>query len=512
MPPQNASRRRAKHPHFLSKNLRCALLRTSLWLTPCLPFYSFPNIHAADALPAPPFLSPAETASQHTPPALSLAVRLTPYLPWGIALTLAGILLSRKNTPLRPAPSTEPLPQPSGVPHAIAEALREAKETAESANRAKDEFLAALSHELRSPLNPVLLLASEYARSSGLPQRLREDFQIILHNVRLQARLIDDLLDLNRIQRGGLSISARRLNLRNVLEEVCKGLHSEAQEREVSLILDCPREECLIRGDNMRLHQIFGNIVRNAIKFAPRQTPVQVRLQVTPCAAHVRISDSGPGIRAEDLQRIFTPFVQAPHAGPAAGSCGLGLGLAIAQRLVERHRGSIWAESDGPGKGACFHIELPLEPLDPLATPPSDSENTPREPHSAPQTLRVLLLEDHESTRTILARMLQKHGFEIFTAGSIDAASRILSAQKVDVLISDLGLPDGEGFPLPGLWRDQIRIGSIALSGFGMESDITRSRACGFLRHLTKPVEFQTLLEAVESLGGLPRDPSPSRE
>lgn len=459
-----------------------------------------------------PVLCAVETESPH-PQAhagSSLATRLTHLLPWGIALTLAGLLLSRRTPPLRRGRDAEnaAAPEPGGVPRAIADALTEAKEAAESANRAKDEFLAALSHELRSPLNPVLLLASEYARSSGLPQRLREDFQIILHNVRLQARLIDDLLDLHRIERGGLSISARRLSPRGVLEEVCKGMQGEAQEREVSLVLECPREECFIRGDSMRLHQVFGNIVRNAIKFAPRHTPVHVRLHSTPSAARVSISDSGPGIRAEDLQRIFTPFVQAPHAGAGAGSCGLGLGLAIAQRLVERHRGVIWAESDGPGKGACFHIELPLEPLDPFATPTPECDQPARETPSPAQTLRVLLLEDHESTRTILARMLQKHGFGVFTAGSIDAASRILSAQKVDVFISDLGLPDGEGFPLPGLWKDQIRTGSIALSGFGMEKDILRSRECGFGRHLTKPVEFPTLLEAIESLRSL-RDPLP---
>jgi CheY-like chemotaxis protein len=351
----------------------------------------------------------------------------------------------------------------------------------------------------------VLLLASEHARSSDLPQRLREDFQIILHNVRLQARLIDDLLDLNRIQRGGLSISARRLNLRSVLEEVCKGLQSEAQERAVTLALECPPHDCTIRGDHTRLNQIFGNVLRNAIKFAPKHTTVHVQLNTTPCTAHVTIADSGPGIESEDLKRIFAPFVQAPHAGGTAGACGLGLGLAIAQRLVERHRGSIWAESDGPGHGARFHIELPLEPSETGLPHLPDPEANSREKKTDQQSLRLLLLEDHESTRLILSRMLQKHGFETVTAASIDAASRILSEGKIDLLLSDLGLPDGDGFHLPRLWKERIRIGAIALSGFGMENDVARSQACGFARHLTKPVEFQALLDAIEALSNPPK-------
>ncbi len=440
-------------------------------------------------------------------PDTALPVHPKDFLPWSLVLGLSGLLLARMRTP--PSPHSTPAVHSDamGVSKAIADALQEAKEAAESANRAKDDFLAALSHELRSPLNPVLLLASEYARSSELPQRLREDFQIILHNVRLQARLIDDLLDLNRIQRGGLSISARRLHLKTVLEEVCKGLQSEAQERSVTLVLECSPQDCVIRGDNTRLNQIFGNILRNAIKFAPKDTPVHVRLEPTPGTAHVTITDSGPGILADDLKRIFTPFVQAPHAGSTAGACGLGLGLAIAQRLVERHRGSIWAESEGLGRGAVFHIELPLEPAETATQQTSDLGGKPREKNPSTEALRVLLLEDHESTRLILSRMLQKHGFETLTAPSIDAASRVLAEEKIDVLLSDLGLPDGEGFHLPKLWKERIRMGCIALSGFGMENDIARSHACGFDRHLTKPVEFQALLEAMDAVTRLhPRD------
>ena len=449
--------------------------------------------------PPPPLPEPSEQSAAEAP-ASQKPVDLPILLPWGLTVGLLGLLILNKYPLGRPQRNNQLGQESLGVSQSIADALKEAKETAESANRAKDEFLAALSHELRSPLNPVLLLASEYARSTDLPLRLREDFQIILKNVRLQARLIDDLLDLNRIQRGGISISARRLNLKTVLSDACEGIQSEAQERDVRIQVECPQAECMIRGDTTRLHQILGNVLRNAIKFAPRQTSVTARLTLSASIARVTISDCGPGIPTEDIARIFSPFVQALRPGVHPGTCGLGLGLAIAQRLVERHRGRIWAESDGPGKGAHFHVELPLEPLDPTCPPTSDAEGVAKDLHPTNEPLRILLLEDHDFTRNVLLRMLQRHGFETFSAASIDAASRILSTDRVDILISDLGLPDGDGFKLPVLWKTQILFGCIALSGFGMEHDVARSLECGFERHLTKPVEFSTLLEAIETL------------
>jgi CheY-like chemotaxis protein/two-component sensor histidine kinase len=375
--------------------------------------------------------------------------------------------------------------------------LRHAKEAAEAANRAKDDFIASLSHELRSPLNPVLLLASEYARSPGLPAQMREDFQIILKNVRLQARLIDDLLDLTRIERGGISISARVLDLAVVLKEICESLKGEAEEKHIIIELHLPEQCCAVRGDSVRLQQIFGNILRNAIKFSQPHSQIRVNLVASACSARVSISDHGFGIRQSDLKRIFEPFTQGPRGDANAAGQGLGLGLSIAQRLVERHRGSIIAESSGLGKGATFHVDLPLEAraLESTSAGLSEPANC-----TSPPSIRILLVDDHEATLNVLARMTRKLGYEVLVAADIRAAAEILFETEVDVLVSDLGLPDGDGTELAMRWKPRIKFGAIALSGFGMESDVLRSREGGFKYHLTKPVEFERLAQVIRSV------------
>ena len=395
---------------------------------------------------------------------------------------------------LGPASATTP---PGFMSAASTEGLRHAKEAAEAANRAKDDFIASLSHELRSPLNPVLLLASEYARSPGLPAQMREDFQIILKNVRLQARLIDDLLDLTRIERGGISISARMLALGVVLREVCESLRSEAEEKHLTIELDLPERCCAVRGDNLRLQQVFGNILRNAIKFSYSHSQIRVKVSSSSSSARVSISDQGFGIRQTDLKQIFEPFTQGPRCNAHAVAQGLGLGLSIAQRLVERHRGEIIAESGGPGMGATFHVDLPLEASPPEL--PTASICEPAYCASAP-CIRILLVDDHETTRNVLARMIRRLGHEVLVAGDLRTASEILFETGVDVLVSDLGLPDGDGTELTIRWKPRIKFGAIALSGFGMESDVTRSRESGFSYHLTKPVEFERLAEVIQKV------------
>ena len=429
----------------------------------------------------------------------------TPQLPptaWFAAVAaacMACVALTRKAA--RQFPPQPKIPRSAadareGVSTSITEALRHAKEAAEAANRAKDDFIASLSHELRSPLNPVLLLASEYARSQGLPAQMREDFQVILKNVRLQARLIDDLLDLTRIERGGLSISARVLHLDTVLREVYESLRSEAAEKHIQITLDLPTRCYSVRGDNVRLQQVFGNILRNAIKFSPPHSQVQVRLTASKSNARVSITDHGSGILQSDLKRIFEPFTQGFRGDAPVAAQGLGLGLSIARRLVERHRGVITAESDGHGMGATFRVELPLETKEP-ELPPALSDPPPPAPQAC---LRILLVDDHESTRQILARMIRRLGHQVFVAGDLRSASEVLSQNLIDILISDLGLPDGEGTELTMRWKHKLQLGAIALSGFGMASDVTRSLESGFSCHLTKPVEFECLAGAIEKI------------
>jgi signal transduction histidine kinase/CheY-like chemotaxis protein len=422
------------------------------------------------------------------------------WLATAIAASSTSFALTRVATRRVHSTPTAQNPQFQGneFGNTIPEALIHAKEAAESANRAKDDFIASLSHELRSPLNPVLLLASEYARSAGLPAQMREDFQVILQNVRLQARLIDDLLDLTRIERGGISISSRMLDLKSVLREVQESLRSEADEKHIYLALNVPAGLCSVRGDNVRLQQIFGNVIRNAIKFSPSHSSVQVTLTTSARTAKVSVTDEGSGIIASDLKTIFEPFTQGGRGAPRGNPPGLGLGLSIARRLVERHRGVISAESDGLGKGATFRIELPLEapkPAEPQPLPFVDPA-----PHTHSASLRILLVDDHESTRQILARMIRRLGHQVFDASTVGLAFRILSQNSMDILISDLGLPDGDGTELATAWNHRLRLGSIALSGFGMASDVARSLEGGFSYHLTKPVEFEQLAQTIEEL------------
>lgn len=384
------------------------------------------------------------------------------------------------------------------VQHVAADALQQAKESAEAASRAKDDLLSALSHELRTPLNPVLLLAGEYARSPDLPARMREDFRLIHRNVRLEARLIDDLLDLTKIQRAGLSLSTRLLDLCALVSQVCEGARAESAEKDVSLRFERPDCKYFVRGDSTRLHQIFANLIVNAVKFSGAGG--EVTLCMTQEGGNVRVSvrDAGIGITTEELGRIFEPFAQGTHAREPQRFGGLGLGLAIARMLVERHRGRIWAESGGRGCGATFYVELPTEQHDPAVTAPLllPADLRTREVRSR----RILLVEDHEATRTTLSRMLKRRGHSVTQAATYQSAVACAKEGTFDVLISDIGLPDGNGGDLIRDFGDRFSEGGIALSGFGMEAEVARSLQSGFRKHLTKPIEIETLEETLNAM------------
>lgn len=385
------------------------------------------------------------------------------------------------------------------VQQMAAATLQKAKESAEAASRAKDDFLSALSHELRTPLSPVLLLSGEYARSVEVSPRMREDFALIHRNVRLEARLIDDLLDLTRIQRGGLSMSARLLDLGALLEQMCQTLRGETVDRGVRVMFDRPIKTVHVRGDSTRLHQIFMNLVLNAVKFSKEGGVVRVLVEEEGSSVRVSVQDDGIGIAPEERDQIFDPFVQGSHSKEPNRFGGLGLGLAIARMLVERHRGRIWVESAGMGCGATFFVELP------------GGEGEVQEASSGGvrvesgrrvlRSRRILLVEDHEPTRLTLARMLGRRGHQVTPVGTFEAAVERAREEQFDVLISDLGLPDGNGGELIRDYGDRFTEGGIALSGFGMEAEVQRSLQSGFRRHLTKPIELEVLEETMESLG-----------
>ena len=371
-----------------------------------------------------------------------------------------------------------------------------AKSRAEAATRAKDDFLAALSHELRTPLNPALLLATSLAEDTTLPPQVRSDIDVIAKGIALQAQLVDDLLDITRITGGKLRLDLRPIDAHAALRHAHNILRAEIQEREIKFTLDLAAARQTIKADAVRLQQIFWNVLKNAVKFTPLGGTVIVRTRNPPGrrqALEVEVIDSGVGIAPEMVGKVFDAFIQEEgNRGHRFG--GIGLGLAITQRLVQLQHGRIAAESAGRGRGATFRIELPLDTSGSI----SDAAPEPGLPTAPTQTTRrILLVEDHEQTRVTLGQLLQRRGHSVDAAGTMEAARSRAAAGDHDLVISDLGLPDGDGHKLMAELHDNYNLPGIALSGYGMDHDIARSRTSGFFAHLTKPVDIQALESAI---------------
>ena len=242
------------------------------------------------------------------------------------------------------------------------DALKIAQQGALDANRAKDVFLAALSHELRNPLNPALLIASEEAENPELPKSIRSSFNVILNNIELEARLIDDLLDLTRISAGKLSLRRQLVDVHKIFKDALACVQSDQLSKHISLTVDWSAQKNEVNGDPLRLRQIFWNILKNSVKFTPPDGTVRVNASNADSHVIIKVTDSGIGIKPEELPRLFNPFAQGDHAGKTGSQVygGLGLGLAIAKNLTDMHDGSIKAESEGTDKGSTFTVELPL--------------------------------------------------------------------------------------------------------------------------------------------------------
>jgi nitrogen-specific signal transduction histidine kinase/CheY-like chemotaxis protein len=390
-----------------------------------------------------------------------------------------------------------------------------ARDEALAASRAKDDFLAALSHELRTPLNPVLLLASDAAQNPSYPAEVREDFETILKNTTLEARLIDDLLDLTRVTHGKLTLERKPLDVHAVLQEALTTIRSSLQEKEIDLSLALDATEYRIMGDAVRLQQVFWNVLKNAVKFTESKGRIRVQTARSTLGLRVTIRDSGIGMTPQELENAFKPFVQGDHAGsgrPKFG--GLGLGLAITHSLVEMHGGRIKGESSGRGHGTSFIIDLPLASEAQLAdgsgSPHGEGERrAPRlsvgtsNGRSKDKRGRVLVVDDHAPTLAILAQLLNRRQFEVIPAGTAEEARTIANSQHIDLFISDIGLPDGNGCTLMAELRTKRPdLLGIALSGYGMEEDRERSRTAGFMEHLTKPVNVAALDSAISRVLG----------
>jgi len=373
-----------------------------------------------------------------------------------------------------------------------------ARQAAELANHAKDDFLAVLSHELRTPLNPVLLLASDAVKDRDLPPQVRANFDTVRKNIELEARLIDDLLDMTRIGSGKLSLEMHPLDAHALLQEIISSLRTESKAKSVRFEAQLKARQHEICGDLVRLQQVFGNILKNAIKFTPPGGKITVTTSGSKATGKlcVIITDTGIGMLSQELERVFTAFSQGDHARHTPHRFGgLGLGLAISRKLVELHSGQITATSAGRDQGSTFAVELPLVTKKTRGLAPA--KNTPLEISTVPKAkttrTRVLLVEDHEPTRTALTQLLLRRRYQIFTASTVAEALALAAKEKFDFVISDIGLPDGNGNDLMLELSRQYGLKGVALTGYGMEQDIQRSLSGGFVAHLTKPVRIQAL-------------------
>ncbi len=367
-----------------------------------------------------------------------------------------------------------------------------ARVEAERASEAKDRFLAMLSHELRTPLTPVLASVFMLEREDNVPKVMHESLQLIRRNVELEARLIDDLLDLTRISKGKVQLSFEIVDAHTLLRNALEICQFEIEQKKLELRSEFAATKVHLQADPARLQQIFWNLIKNAVKFTPHGGKLGIRTTNNGDGQfRLEVEDSGCGIDPGVLPRIFHAFEQAGRTQLG----GLGLGLAISKALVEAHHGSISAESRGRDSGATFTALFPT--CERNAIP--ESSDAPRSTAKR-RSVRLLLVEDHEDTNRSLTRMLRRRGYEVHPANDIRSALDLATRKQFDVLVSDIGLPDGSGIDLLKALREKRDVFGIALSGYGMEEDIRRSGEAGFSHHLVKPVDLNKLDSIIQEM------------
>jgi PAS domain S-box-containing protein len=374
------------------------------------------------------------------------------------------------------------------------EKLQAAKIAAEKASKAKDDFLALLSHELRTPLTPALVAASYLAEHEDLLPEFREEVTAIWRNVQLEAHLIDDLLDVTRITRGKIEMHHEAVDVHRLLHTAVQIAQNDILEKQIELAIDLRATNHHIWADPVRIQQVFWNLLNNAVKFTPKEG------RITICSSNeerqfvFEITDTGIGIEVERQRGIFEAFDQGePSITRQFG--GLGLGLTISKTLLDLHGGRITVQSEGKNRGTTFRVFL-----DVLHEPSVASADAADGDTTATRTLDLLLVDDHLDTRRVLSRLLTKCGHEVVTADSAQEALKLLDTGRFEVLISDIGLPDGDGCDLVRAAKRKHPVRAIALSGFGTEEDVRRSLEAGFDYHLTKPVDLNGLRSLLQKI------------
>jgi signal transduction histidine kinase/CheY-like chemotaxis protein len=378
---------------------------------------------------------------------------------------------------------------------------RAARASAEEANRLKDEFLAMVSHELRTPLTAIVGW-SEMLRSNKLASSRRERAcQVIHDSARRQAQMIDELLDVSRIVSGKFGVNRAAIDLAGVVYDALEVVQPSAVLKGIHMTMDVDPALGSIHGDGDRLQQIVWNLLSNAVKFSPDGGTIHVRVRRLGHIAELVVTDNGPGIPAEFLPSMFEPFRQGDGSTTRQHG-GLGLGLAIVKHLVEAHRGTVTAENRSDGCGAIFTVRLPMLPL--------AVESRSHAATVAPTTLEgmsVLVVDDDEETRDVIAAHLADHYAHVITAESSSAAMDVLNRERVDVLVTDVAMPGEDGYTLLRKVRASTSAGvaampAVALTALAREEDRQRALEAGFQLHLPKPIDIGTLVTAISRVGG----------
>ena len=376
--------------------------------------------------------------------------------------------------------------------------LLRARQEAVQASQAKDHFLAAVSHELRTPLTPVLMTIAAMRQDEEFPRQFQADLGLIYRNVELEARLIDDLLDLTRVTQGKLVLHSEVTDLHELLDHtihMCCG--PEVIPKPLAVVCNSQAGIHHAYCDPARIQQVLWNLINNAIKFTPEHGRITIETRNSAeDRIEVTVTDTGIGIEPDVLPRIFSAFEQGDTTITRRFG-GLGLGLAISKTIAELHGGKLMVASEGRGKGATFTFEM----VTCAKKPTADFVALPNVPTRI-QSLRILLAEDHEPTRKVLSRLLTRGGHQVESAGTVAEAVELAGRGSFDLLVSDLGLPDATGRELMQQLRSLYGMRGIALSGYGMEEDIKASVDAGFAIHLTKPVDWHRLQAAVNTLAG----------
>jgi PAS domain S-box-containing protein len=369
------------------------------------------------------------------------------------------------------------------------------KIAAVKANQAKDEFLATLSHELRTPLTPALAAASYMAENiSELPEKFSSDVQIIRRNVQLEARLIDDLLDLTRISTGKIDLHQQHTDAHAIIRDALAIARSDIHRKGLTVITSLDGNDHHIWADPVRIEQVFWNLINNAVKFTGPGGEINIQTWNQDDNFHFAITDTGIGIEAGKQETLFKAFEQGER-GLSRQFGGLGLGLAICKNLVELHGGTVTVNSRGRGFGTTATVILKCH-VTSNATPQAlDGAELKR---STP--LRILLVEDHDDTRRVLARLLTHFGYQVASASTLEEARVTFRSEPFDAILSDIGLPDGTGYDLISEAKRTQEVKGVALTGYGMSSDVRRSKEAGFDFHLTKPVDVAELRTVLRKL------------